>query len=926
MNGHNANTTAKPLSTFKTGVINFLLLASFITLAACGGGADTTPNPQQSNLNSISVDIYDGEPERDDLVRSYKTTVFDGLRLTDRCGACHTSTSSSAREPYFVQRNDVNIAYDWAVGNMGSAPLIDLADPANSRLVTKVGSGPNGHNCWLENKEACVFYITNRIQNMVSTQAGNADREIPLTPPEDHEIEVFKSWPEDAPSGFGTLHTILRNNCASCHVPGAPVQQGAPFFAVDDAEVAYDELRVNGKVVLGDTDETRSQSRIVVRPRDEDHVCWDTDSDGDLDCPENAQAILNAITTMVNSIPDPTAGGADILANLTTSKALTIADAILATGGNRYEAAQIALYEFKTGAGRDIVDVSAASPGVDLRLFGTEGIDYRWLGNFGIEFLGPNGKAVANPATVRKFYDQIAPANAYSIEAWVIPNNVVQENSAIISYSAGSENRNFGLEQNMYNYLLYNRYTPSGGNANINGQTAVATPDADEIAQAALQHVVVTYSSANGRRIYVNGRLINNVTDDQPTGGNLSEWDPSYQFILGNSDSNDRPWRGAFRMVAVHNAELTLTQIEQNFDVGVGEKYFMLFPLREKDPDPTDAITTEPPLAGVPASCHVKFEFMEFDAFSYLFNQPELICLDSAETPAGIHVKSMWLGINGSFPNAGQAYQVMDVNASGSPLPVDAATNSVRLSDIGTTVELKNGALGSNTLPPDQFFLAFEVIGGATTDPANLPDPAAALPAISDPDDPAPSPDIGLRTFDEINVSMSEMTGIAATNSAVQAVFNQYIQQLPSAPTIDAFLSSHQMAIAQLALQYCNQMVQADIGAGSASNGLFGGTFNYGTAISSAERTEVVNKFMEMFMSYDTTATPTTLTTQPTIADVTNYLAASGNVTLSDDRPFTAPTQFTSLIETLSGRGTSTDKIVTATCGAILGSAVTTVH
>ena len=41
------------------------------------------------------------------------------------------------------------------------------------------------------------------------------------------------------------------------------------------------------------------------------------------------------------------------------------------------------------------------------------------------------------------------------------------------------------------------------------------------------------------------------------------------------------PSAGAIRMVAIHNAVLTPEQIQQNFDVGVGQKYFLMFSVSE---------------------------------------------------------------------------------------------------------------------------------------------------------------------------------------------------------------------------------------------------------------------------------------------------------------------------------------------------------
>ena len=67
-----------------------------------------------------------------------------------------------------------------------------------------------------------------------------------------------------------------------------------------------------------------------------------------------------------------------------------------------------------------------------------------------------------------------------------------------------------------------------------------------------------------------------------------------------------------------------------------------------------------------------------------------------------------------------------------------------------------------------------------------------------------------MRTFEEINVTISEITGVPVTNAAVESVYNDYIQQLPTSETIGAFLPSHQMAIAQLALTSCSELVEGN--------------------------------------------------------------------------------------------------------------------
>ena len=129
---------------------------------------------------------------------------------------------------------------------------------------------------------------------------------------------------------------------------------------------------------------------------------------------------------------------------------------------------------------------------------------------------------------------------------------MVQEGPArIVSYSAGTAARNFTLGQTQYNYDFLQRSSTT----DANGEAALSTADADEDLQATLQHVVVTFDPLNGRKIYVNGVFTDDL--DPVPAGNLSDWDDSFAFVLGNEVSNDRLWQGTIRMVAIHNRALT---------------------------------------------------------------------------------------------------------------------------------------------------------------------------------------------------------------------------------------------------------------------------------------------------------------------------------------------------------------------------------
>jgi hypothetical protein len=77
---------------------------------------------------------------------------------------------------------------------------------------------------------------------------------------------------------------------------------------------------------------------------------------------------------------------------------------------------------------------------------------------------------------------------------------------------------------------------------------------------------------------------------------------------------------------------------------------------------------------------------------------------------------------------------------------------------------------------------------------------------------PAPVPlepesDVGLRTFDELNATLSRITGVPQTNTRVAGTFALVKQALPSIEKFGAFGPAQQTALAQLAMQYCNVVV-----------------------------------------------------------------------------------------------------------------------
>jgi len=793
-----------------------------LALAGCGGGASTSENPPTTSPPPAS---YVGPPPASQDVQAFKLNVWDNLMSANRCGQCH---GTGGQVPSFVRSDDINLAYEAANS------VVDLSNPSASEMVTKVGGG---HNCWLAADSACADQLTVWIRNWAGQTLGGT-RGAPLQAPPIKDVGASKSFPASSALFASTVYPVVEQYCARCHSSGALTPQ-SPFFAEGDVDVAYAAVRARINL------DSPAQSRLVVRLRDEFHNCW-------TDCGTAANVMLAAIQDFADGVPltqvDP---------NLVISKALTLYDGTVASGGTRYDNAAIALYEFKTGTGTVAYDTSGVEPAANLTMSGAA----TWVGGWGIDLRG--GKAQGTTASSRKLHDLIKATGEYTIEAWVAPANVVQEMAHIVSYSGGTTARNFTLGQTMYDYDFFSRATTT----DANGQPVLSTPAADEVLQATLQHVTATYSAVDGRRIYVNGTL---TTQADPTpAGLFTDWNDTFAIVLGNEVSNDRTWQGVIRMVAIHNRALNQAQITQNFEAGVGERFFLLFSVEH--------------LIDVPDS-YVMFEASQFDSYSYLFSEPAFISLDGSQDPDQLRISGVRIGINGAEARVGQAYAPLDRTVTAAVYEPAAGFN---LSDIGTVVSLDKGPSA------DEFFLSFERID-ALTNPFVEPAPAPLPP----PPDADPSSEIGLRTFEEISASMSGMTGIPTTNAAVADTYNRVRQQLPTVENIEGFLSSHQVGAAQLAIEYCNELVN-DAGARAT---YFPG-FNFSAPAASAFGTPA-----QITGPLIARAVGTGLTTQPSGAEIQAEVNA--------------------LIVQLTACGGScaadrTEVVVKAACSAVIGSAST---
>jgi len=201
------------------------------------------------------------------------------------------------------------------------------------------------------------------------------------------------------------------------------------------------------------------------------------------------------------------------------------------------------------------------------------------------------------------------------------------------------------------------------------------------------------------------------------------------------------------------------------------------------------------------------FEGSIFDSYAYLFRKPFFVSLDPTATPDGIDIEGLRIGINGIEAHVGQAFANVDTLISSTLY--DSETGQ-EISSLGTIVPLQKGPTA------DEFFLTFDRLGANT-----FSRPAPVTPPAPTPVDLPEASKIGVRTFDEINAAMSEVTGISQLDSAVNGTFDLVRQSMPAVPTMGAVLASHQVAIAQLAIEYCNAAVNDT----TVRNALWGGSF-----------------------------------------------------------------------------------------------------
>lgn len=566
-----------------------------------------------------------------------------------------------------------------------------------------------------------------------------------------------------------TVYPLLTQYCDDCHGGSGP---GAPQIAHPDPATAWSAVVDSQKVNFADPGASRLVRRLAV----DFHYCWSS-------CSADASEMLNQILAWQQAIENAggSTGGVDV--NGLQSETRMMANGTEEVGSERYDTGIIARWDFKEQSGNVAYDTSGVTPAMDLALEGPT-----LMSAYGIDVA--EGRAIATAATSRKLYDRLADqqtgSQAYTIEAWISNLNTTQEGPArIITYSSGTGSRNFMLGQVQYQYIIRNRAYSQESNGN--GGPDMETYDVDQDAQATLQHVVVTYDQLSGRRIFVDGTWTEDVDPIAP--GRLWNWATNHRFVLGNEVSNDRQWLGQVRFVAIYDRSLTPAQIRTNYEAGIGKRITLSFDVSQ----------------WTGGNSRIEFSVTELDRYSYLFCSPTFV----TDVTSPIRIQNLRISLNGLIPVSGQGFVSMNA----------LVTSNRQL--LSRQCTILGGLVDADT---DVFQLHFEHLG-VFQDP--VPPMVPPTPGAENFGDPEPS--LGVRNFARVNATMAALTNVDPESSAVEATYEELVQQLPAGPDLRSFVSANQVGVDKLGVEYCDALVGGETaGSQTLRNQFFSGASTFG--------------------------------------------------------------------------------------------------
>lgn len=214
-------------------------------------------------------------------------------------------------------------------------------------------------------------------------------------------------------------------------------------------------------------------------------------------------------------------------------------------------------YAFDEAAGSSIHDKSSTQQAINLTIADPSSVT--WSAD-GLSVNQPT--IIHSSGSARALTNQCRQANEISVSLWVTPANVTQDGPArILSFSSNATNRNFMIGQGMWNsqpseLLTVRLRTTATDN---NGEPSLETPVGS--IQTKKHHIVYSRDQEGVVKFYIDGKL--QLSETSP--GSLNNWDDSYELLLANEASGDRPWLGTYHQLSIYCGALEEDDVVELF-------------------------------------------------------------------------------------------------------------------------------------------------------------------------------------------------------------------------------------------------------------------------------------------------------------------------------------------------------------------------
>jgi VanZ family protein len=218
----------------------------------------------------------------------------------------------------------------------------------------------------------------------------------------------------------------------------------------------------------------------------------------------------------------------------------------------RVTAGLTAEYIFDEGSGEVASASENAAVPLDLALQGGVG----WVTDGpGVKVDGPAGM-LRSVETADGVAGLILESNAFTAEAWVMPDRDQGGPARVISISGGTSLDEIDMQLAQDSTCLSHRIRFGDKTEWVLVEGAFAG--------SALRHLAVTFADGE-TSTYVNGVLIDTHS---AIGDNPSNWDPTNHLLVGNEETGERAFHGIIRLVAIYSRALTAKEIAENYGAG----------------------------------------------------------------------------------------------------------------------------------------------------------------------------------------------------------------------------------------------------------------------------------------------------------------------------------------------------------------------